>query len=114
MFFVQFRITVWFKLSYKLVFILLIFFQRQPTRIIWKDWSHKEPRGVVLDLQDEHCTRQHEYHPRRLGAPPSLTQPNKMNLRMEKKLDLISVFRIGTLQVFPVAEGRLCVEWPRR
>ncbi|TDZ27012.1 hypothetical protein Cob_v000173 [Colletotrichum orbiculare MAFF 240422] len=96
----KFRVVVWFTLAYDLlvgfIFIVCSFVQRQPTWLIWEGWRDKEPRGVVLDLNEMglvHGGMNIALDVWMLVLP--LTQLYKLNLKLKKKLGIMAMFGVG-------------------
>lgn len=78
------------------IFFLLSLIQRQPTWLIWEGWKYKEPRGVVLDLNNTglaHGGMNIALDVWMLVLP--FTQLYKLNHPLHKKLGIFAMFSVG-------------------
>lgn len=91
---------VWCTLAFDLLVgflcCLLGILQRQPVWLIWEGWKDKEPRGVVLDLNNlglAHGGMNIALDVWMLVLP--FTQLYKLNHPMQKKLGIFAMFSVG-------------------
>lgn len=96
----KFRKVVWCTLAFDLLIAVLAFIlgliQRQPTWLIWEGWKDKEPRGVVVDLNNlglGHGGLQVVLDAWMLVLP--FTQLYKLNHPLHKKLGIFAMFSVG-------------------
>lgn len=96
----RFKMVVWATLVLDLLIgascCILGLVHRQPTWLIWEGWKYKEPRGVVVDLNNlglAHGGMNIVLDVWMLVLP--FTQLYKLNHPWNKKLGIFAMFSVG-------------------
>lgn len=96
--------TFFFNLLVGVLYFTLVLVQRQPIWLSWEGWKDKEPRGVILDLNDlglAHGGTNVALDVWMLVVP--FTQLYKLKQPLHKKLSIFAMFSVGVFLTIAAA-----------